>query len=121
MMTIESALQSIYPGRIIGESINLGMMLYLTMNNNDLARNRISYLVTRGNTNEIIFKFDPSGYVYVYNGVTLTPHEKRMIGKIIHVWRGTFRPDWETFESMRAHPVDTESDMTLVPVLHDTL
>lgn len=47
-MTIESALQSIYPDRIIGESINLGMMLYLTMNNNDLARNRISYWVTRG-------------------------------------------------------------------------
>ena len=47
-MTIESALQSIYPDRIIGEPVNLGMKLYLTMNNNDLARNWISYLVTRG-------------------------------------------------------------------------
>lgn len=120
-MTIENALLSVYPNQIVSESVQLGSKLYLTMNNNDLARNRISYLVTRGNTNEIIFKFDPSGCVYVYKGVTLTSHEKRMIGKIIHVWRGTYRPDWETFESMRAHPVDTESDTTLVPVLHDTL
>lgn len=53
--------------------------------------------------------------------MTIESALQSMIGKIIHVWRGTFRPDWETFESMRAHPVDTESDTTLVPVLHDTL
>lgn len=50
--------------------------------------------------------------------MTIESALQSMIGKIIRVWRGTFRPDWETFESMRA---DTESDMTLVPVLHDTL
>lgn len=120
-MTINDALLSVYPDQIIGEPVNLGMKLYLTMNNNDLARNWISYWVARGNTREIIFKFNPSGVVYVYKDVTLTPHEKRVIGKIIRIWRGTYRPDWETFESMRAHPVCTESDTTLVPVLHDTL
>lgn len=29
--------------------------------------------------------------------------------------------DWQTFESMRAHPVCIESDTTLVPVMHATL
>ena len=120
-MTIESVLQSVYPNQVIGESVQLGTKLYLTMNHNDLARNRTSYWVAREDTTEIIFKFNPSGVVYVYNDVTLTPHEKRVIGKIIHMWRGTYRPDWETFESMRAHPVSELADATLVPVLHDTL
>lgn len=113
-MTIESALQGIYPNQIIGESVRLGTKLYLTMNHNDLARNWISYWVAREDTTEIIFKFNPSGVVYVYNEVNLTPHEKRVIGKIIHVWRGTYRPDWKTFESMRAHPVSELADTTLV-------
>jgi len=120
-MTIESALQGIYPNQIIGESVRLGSKLFLTMNHNDLARNWISYWVSREGTSEIILKFDPSGIVYVYKDVTLTPHEKRVIGKIIHMWRGTYRPDWETFESMRANPMLDVSDTTLVPVLHDTL
>lgn len=120
-MTIESALQSVYPNQIISESIQLGSKLYLTMNHNDLARNWISYWVAREDTTEIIFKFNPSGVVYVYKGVTLTPHEKRVIRKIISMWRGTYRPDWETFESMRANPMLDVSDTTLVPVLHDTL
>lgn len=120
-MTIECTLQSIYPDSIIGESINLGRVLYLTMNSNDLARDRISYWVTRVDTNEIIFNFDTSGCVYVYKNVTLTPHEKRMIGKIIRVWCGTYRPDWKTFESMRAHPMSSFADATLVPVMHATL
>lgn len=120
-MTIESVLQSVYPNQIIGESMRLGTKLYLTMNHNDLARNWISYWVAREDTTEVIFKFNPSGVVYVYKDVTLTPHEKRVIGKIISMWRGTYRPDWETFESMRAHPVNELADTTLVPVLHDTL
>lgn len=120
-MTIENALQGIYPNQIVSESVSLGSKLYLTMNHNDLARNWISYWVAREDTTEIIFKFNPSGVVYVYKDVTLTPHEKRVIGKIIGMWRGNVRPDWQTFESMRAHPVCVESDTTLVPVLHDTL
>lgn len=120
-MTINNALLSVYPNRIISESVQLGSKLYLTMNHNDLARNWISYWVARENTTEIIFKFNPSGTVYVYNDVTLTPHEKRVIRKIISMWRGTYRPDWETFESMRANPMLDVSDTTLVPVLHDTL
>lgn len=120
-MTINDALLSVYPNQIISESVQLGSKLYLMMNHNDLARNWISYWVAREDTTEIIFKFNPSGVVYVYKDVTLTPHEKRVIGKIIGIWRGTYRPDWQTFESMRAHPVCIESDATLVPVLHATL
>lgn len=120
-MTIESALQGIYPNQIIGESVRLGSKLFLTMNDNDLARNWISYWVARENTTEIIFKFNPSGVVYVYKDVTLTPHEKRVIGKIISMWRGTYRPDWQTFESMRANPMTNFADATLVPVMHATL
>lgn len=120
-MAIESALQGIYPNQIVAEPVRLGSKLYLTMNHNDLARNWISYWVAREGTSEIIFKFNPSGVVYVYKDVTLTPHEKRIIGKIIRMWRGTYRPDWETFESMRANPMLDVSDTTLVPVLHDTL
>lgn len=120
-MTINDALLSVYPNRIVSESVQLGSKLYLTMNHNDLARNWISYWVAREDTTEIIFKFNPSGTVYVYNDVTLTPHEKRVIRKIISMWRGTYRPDWQTFESMRANPMLDVSDTTLVPVLHDTL
>lgn len=120
-MTINNALLSVYPNQIISESVQLGSKLYLTMNRNDLARNWISYWVAREDTTEIIFKFNPSGVVYVYNDVTLTPHEKRVIGKIISMWRNNMRPDWQTFESMRAHPVCIEPNATLVPVMHNTL
>lgn len=120
-MTITSALQGIYPNQIVGESVQLGSKLYLTMNHNDLTRNWISYWVAREDTTEIILKFNPSGVVYVYKDVTLTPHEKRVIGKIISMWRKHMRPDWQTFESMRAHPACIESDTTLVPVMHATL
>ena len=120
-MTINDALLSVYPNQIVSEPIQLGSKLYLTMNHNDLARNWISYWVAREDTTEIIFKFNPSGTVYVYNDVTLTPHEKCVIRKIIRIWRGTYRPDWETFESMRAHPISELADTTLVPVMHDTL
>ena len=120
-MTIENALLSVYPNQIVSESMRLGTKLYLTMNHNDLARNWISYWVAREDTTEIIFKFNPSGVVYVYKDVTLTPHEKRVIGRIISMWRGTYRPDWQTFESMRAHPMTSFADTTLVPVLHATL
>lgn len=51
-MTIESALQGIYPNQIIGESVRLGSKLFLTMNHNDLARNWISYWVSREGTSE---------------------------------------------------------------------
>lgn len=120
-MTINNALLSVYPNQIISESVRLGTKLYLTMNHNDLARNWISYWVAREDTTEIIFKFNPSGTVYVYKDVTLTPHEKRVITKIIGIWRDNMRPHWQTFESMRAHPVCIESDTTLVPVMHTTL
>lgn len=120
-MTITSALQGVYPNQIVSESVSLGSKLYLTMNHNDLARNWISYWVSREGTSEIIFKFNPSGVVYVYKDVTLTPHEKRVIRKIIHMWREHMRPDWETFESMRAHPMSSFADATLVPVTHNTL
>lgn len=120
-MTINDALLSVYPNQIVSEPINLGTRLYLMMNHNDLARNWISYWVARQDTTEIIFKFNPSGVVYVYKDVTLTPYEKRVIGKIISMWRDNMRPDWESFESMRAHPVCIESDATLVPVMHATL
>lgn len=120
-MTINDALLSVYPNQIVSESVQLGSKLYLTMNHNDLARNWISYWVAREDTTEIIFKFNPSGTVYVYKDVTLTPHEKRVIGKIISMWRGAYRPDWQTFESMRAHPMTNFADATLVPVMHATL
>lgn len=120
-MTIESALQGVYPNQIISESVQLGSKLYLTMNHNDLARNWISYWVAREDTTEIIFKFNPSGVVYVYKDITLTPHEKRVITRIIGMWREHMRPDWQTFESMRAHPMSSFADATLVPVMHATL
>lgn len=119
-MTINDALLSVYPNQIISESVQLGTKLYLTMNHNDLARNWISYWVAREDTTEIIFKFNPSGVVYVYNDVTLTPHEKRVIGKIISMWRDNMRPDWQTFESMRANSACIEPNATLVPVMHNT-
>lgn len=120
-MTINNALLSVYPNQIVSESVQLGSKLYLTMNHNDLARNWISYWVAREDTTEIIFKFNPSGVVYVYNDVTLTPHEKRVIGKIISMWRDNMRPDWQIFESMHAGCARIEPNATLVPVMHNTL
>lgn len=120
-MTINDALLSVYPNQVISEPVRLGSKLFLEMDSNDLARNWISYWVAREDTTEIIFKFNPSGVVYVYKDVTLAPHEKRVIGKIISMWRDNMRPDWQTFESMRAHPVCIESDTTLVPVMRATL
>lgn len=119
-MTINNALLSVYPNQIIGESVRLGTKLYLTMDNNAMARDETGYWVGRDN-GPLIFKFDTRGVVCVYKDVTLTPHEKRVIGKIISMWREHMRPDWETFESMRAHPLSSIADATLVPVVHDTL
>jgi len=117
-MTITNALLTVYPSQILCESVRLGSKLYVTMNNNDLARNLISYWVSREDSTEIIFTFNPSGTVYVYNDVTLTPHEKRVIGRIIGMWRDNLRPDWETFENMRR---SSTAHTTLVPVMHATL
>lgn len=119
-MTINDALLLVYPDQIISESVRLGSKLYLTMDNNALSRDKTSYWVGR-DKGPLIFKFDPKGAVYVYKDVTLTPHEKRIIGKIIAIWRGTYRPDWQTFESMRAHPMSSFANTTLVPVVHSTL
>ena len=119
-MTINDALLSVYPDQIVSEPVQLGSKLYLTMDNNAMARDETGYWVARDN-GTLIFKFDTKGVVHVYKDVTLTPHEKRIIGKIISTWRGSMRPDWQIFESMRAHPMCIESDTTLVPVVHATL
>ena len=116
-MTIESALLSVYPNQIISESVRLGTKLYLTMDNNAMARDEMDYCAGRDN-GPLIFKFNTRGVVYVYNDVTLTSHEKRVIRKIINMWRGTYRPDWKTFESMHHR---STAHTTLVPVMHDTL
>lgn len=119
-MTINNTLLSVYPDQIVSEPVQLGSKLYLTMDNNALSRDETGYWVARDNST-IIFRFDTKGVVYVYKDVTLTPHEKRIIGKIISTWRDNMCPDWQTFESMRAHPVCIESAATLVPVVHATL
>lgn len=119
-MTIENALLSAYPDQIICEPIRLGTKLFLTMDDNAMARDETGYWVGRDN-GPLIFKFDTRGVVYVYKDVTLMPHEKRVIRKIISMWREHMRPDWETFESMRAHPMSSFAHTTLVPVVHDTL
>ncbi len=116
-MTIESALLSAYPDQIIGEPVRLGSRLFLEMDSNAISRDETGYWVAREDTTEIIFKFNPSGVVYVYNDVTLTSHEKRVVTKIISMWRKHMRPDWETFESMRRH---STVPTTLVPVVHNT-
>lgn len=119
-MTINDALLSVYPDQIISESVQLGSKLYLTMDDNALSRDEMGYWVARDN-GPLIFKFNTNGVVHVYRDVTLTPHEKRIIRKIISTWRGSMRPDWQTFESMRLHPACIESATTLVPVVHATL
>lgn len=116
-MTIESALQAIYPNRVIGGPVRLGSKLFLEMDNNALARDDIGYWVARDNGN-LIFSFDTRGVVFVWNDVDLLPHEKRVITRIIGMWREFMRPDWETFESTRKHPSGYK---TLVPVMHNTL
>lgn len=117
-MTINDALLSVYPNQIICEFIRLGTKLYLTMDDNALSRDETGYWVSRERTTGIIFKFDTRGVVYVYNDITLMPHEKRVISKIISMWQRHMRPDWETFESMRRR---STAHTTLVPVVHDTL
>lgn len=116
-MTISDALLSVYPNNIVSESVQLGSKLYLTMDNNAMARDETGYWVARDN-GTLIFKFDTKGVVYVYKDVTLTPYEKRIIGRIIGMWRGAYRPDWQTFESMRHR---STAHATLVPVVHATL
>lgn len=120
-MTITSALQGIYPNQIISEPVRLGSKLFIEMDNNALAHGEIGYWVTREGTSEVIFKFDTKGVVRTYTDITPTNHEKRIITKIISMWRDNMRPDWETWGRMRLHPVSSESYTTLVPVMHNTL
>ena len=116
-MTIESTLQSIYPNRVVREPVSLGSKLFLEMDLNKLARNETGYWVSRNN-GDLIFKFDTKGVVHVWKDVDLSPYEKRVITKIIGMWRDNMRPDWETFKSMRRR---STARTTLVPVMHNTL
>lgn len=117
-MTIENALQGIYPNRVIDKPVHLGSKLFLDMNRENLARNWIRYDVYRSDTREYVFMFRPDGVVYARTGIDLTNHEKRVITKIISMWRDNMRPDWKTWESMRAR---STKYATLVPVTHNTL
>ena len=116
-MTITSALQGIYHNQMLREPVSLGSKLFMEMDNNALARDEIGYWVSRNN-DDLIFKFDTMGVVHVYSDVELTPHEKRVITKIIGMWRDNMRPDWQTFESMRR---SSTARTTLVPVVYNTL
>lgn len=117
-MTIESALQGVYPNQIISEPIKLGTKLSIMTDHNSLFTNSLRYDVYRGRTGVRPFTFDSNGAVYANSDVELTNHEKRVIGKIIGMWRDNVRPDWQTFESMRRR---STAHATLVPVLHATL
>lgn len=117
-MTIENALLSVYPSQIISEPIKLGTKLALITDYTSLSACRLRYDVYRGRTGVRPFTFDSNGVVYANNDVELTNHEKRVITKIIRVWRGTYRPDWQTFESIRRR---STAHTTLVPVVHNTL
>lgn len=119
-MTIENALQGIYPNRVISEPVRLGTKLYLTMDDNAMARGETGYWVSRNN-GKIIFKFDTRGVVHTYTDITPTSHEKRVITRIIRMWREHMQPDWVTWGHMRLYPVCSESFTTLVPVMHTTL
>ena len=116
--TIHDALLSVYPSQIVSEPIKLGTKLALITDHTSLFASRLRYDVYRGRTGVRPFTFDSNGVVYANNDVELTNHEKRVITKIIRVWRGTYRPDWETFKSMRRR---STAHTTLVPVVHNTL
>ena len=117
-MTINNALLSVYPNQIVSEPIKLGTKLSLITDHTSLFASRVRYDVYRGMTGIRPFTFDSNGIVYANNDVELTNHEKSVITKIIGMWRGTYRPDWETFKSMRRH---STAHTTLVPVMHATL
>lgn len=117
-MTIDDALLSVYPDRIVAEPIKLGTKLELMTDHNSLFGSRLRYDVYRGRTGVRAFTFDSNGVVYANSDVELTNHEKRVIRKIIGMWRDNMRPDWQTFESMRHR---STAHTTLVPVLHATL
>lgn len=120
-MTINNTLLSVYPDQIVGEPIKLGTKLELMTDHDSLFTSRLRYDVYRGRTGVRAFTFDSNGVVYANRDVELTNHEKRVIRKIISMWREHMRPDWQTFESMREHPACIESATTLVPVVHATL
>lgn len=117
-MTINDALLSVYPSQIISEPIKLGTKLSIMTDYNSLFANSLRYDVYRGRTGVRPFTFDSNGVVYANSDVELTNHEKRVIGKIIGMWRDNMRPDWQTFESMRRR---STAHATLVPVVHATL
>lgn len=117
-MTINNALLSVYPNQIVSEPIKLGTKLSIMTDHNSLFANSLRYDVYRGRTGVRAFTFDSNGVVYANSDVELTNHEKRVIGKIISMWRDNMRPDWQTFEGMRRR---STAHATLVPVLHATL
>lgn len=117
-MTINDALLSVYPDRIVSEPIKLGTKLALITDYTSLFASQLRYDVYRGRTGVRPFTFDSNGVVYANNDVELTNLEKHVITKIIRVWRGAYRPDWETFKSMRRR---STAHTTLVPVVHNTL
>lgn len=117
-MTINDALLSVYPDQIVSEPIKLGTKLSIMTDHNSLFANSLRYDVYRGRTGVRPFTFDSNGIVYANSDVELTNHEKRVIGKIIGMWRDNMRPDWQTFESMRRR---STAHATLVPVVHATL
>lgn len=117
-MTIDDALLSVYPDQIVSDPIKLGTRLSIMTDHDSLFADSLRYDVYRGRTGVRVITFDSNGVVYANSDVELTNHEKRVIGKIISMWRDNMRPDWRTFESMRRR---STAHATLVPVVHATL
>nr|DAR75441.1 MAG TPA: hypothetical protein [Caudoviricetes sp.] len=116
-MTIESALQGIYPDQIISEPVRLGTKLSMITDSDSLFGTRVRYDVYR-NDGTRIFSFSSNGIVYTCNSVELTSHEKGVITRIISMWREHIRPDWELWAAMRRQ---SQNDITLVPATYNTL
>lgn len=90
-MTIESALQAIYPDQELWGTRSLGTKYVL-------SRGMRGYMVTRKSTGKIVCTWDTDGILYATTD-GLTPYEKALITRILRMWRDTPRILWDTWDN----------------------
>lgn len=101
-MTIESALQEVYPDRRLWGTRRLGEKYVLSEGMRD-------YMITHRLTGKFICTWDHEGILYATTD-GLTPYEKRLVSRVLRMWRGTGPIVWPLFDN-HAKRVKAEGGM----------
>lgn len=89
-MTIESALQGVYPNQRLYGTRPLGRRYFL-------SEGMQGYMITNSFTGKVVCTWDSDGNLYAATD-GLTPYEKALVTRVLRMWRHTPRILWDTWD-----------------------